>query len=476
MRTRWKGSLQTALILGVLGGSAAQAEPADKSAAPKAGQKYLNLRYDEDFSYLDGEPGTYREDLWDPIKNIHLTDDWRLSIGGQVRYRWEHETNKTFGAVDPTSDSFSLHRWFLHGDFKYQNSFRVFVQGISAFDEERDLPRRGIDENKWDLHQLFFDVKPLGDDLPLTLRVGRQELDYGNQRLVSPFDWGNIRRRFDGVKLFAKGNTWDVAMWWVRPVPVQRKQRDRYNEDFEFYGLYATYKGIENHGLDLYFLAIDDDGNPMSPNGKIGDRDIYTLGTRFWGKTGDWDYETEIAGQWGNWAGDTVQAWAFTVNGGYTFKEVACKPRLGVGFDLATGDDDPFDSTVGTFDQMFPLGHKYFGFLDLVGRKNINALNFNLTAWPVPKKVRTAAAFHTFWLNEKDDALYNAGGAPGRRDVTAKSGREVGRELDLTVLWKLDHHSAMLFGYSHFWEQDFIVNTGTSEDADLFYVQYKYKF
>jgi len=44
------------------------------------------------------------------------------------------------------------------------------------------------------------------------------------------------------------------------------------------------------------------------------------------------------------------------------------------------------------------------------------------------------------------------------------------------VSWKLNVHSSFLFGYSHFWDSDFIIRTGVSEDADLFYVQYSMKF
>ena len=195
---------------------------------PLPGPKYLNLRWDEDFSYLDGEPGSYREDWSDPIKNIHLGDDWRLTLGGELRYRLEAETNKAFGATEPAQDTFHLFRYMLHADLKYRKVFRVFVQGIAAFDEDRDLAPRGIDENRWDLQQLFFDVRVLGEDLPLTLRVGRQELQYGNQRYVSPLDWVNVRRRFDAVKLFAKGKKWDLDLWYAKPVDsrqVQRKQR-----------------------------------------------------------------------------------------------------------------------------------------------------------------------------------------------------------------------------------------------------------
>ncbi len=449
------------------------------------GPKYLNLRYNEDFSYLDGAEGSYQSDYFDSIKNIHLDDDWTLSVGGEFRFRLEAETNKAYGIRRQSQDTFTLFRYMLHADFKYREGFRVFVQGVGAMDEHRGVGQRGIDENKWDLQQLFFDYELQGDDLPLTIRVGRQELQYGNQRLVSPLDWANVRRRFDGVKLFAQGETWDMDMWWVKPVPVQRKQRDRAAEDFDFWGFYAKYKAMEKHGLDLYFFAIDDTSNQFSfgelvtnPNGKSGDRDIYTLGARFWGKPAPWDYEFELAGQWGHWAGDTVQAWMFAIDMGYTFTDVACKPRIGAGFDWASGDEDPFDGKVGTFNQHFPLGHKYLGFLDLVGRQNINAFNMNIAA-NVAKDVKARIAYHYFWLNAEKDALYNAGGGASRRDFTGNSGTGVGQELDMTVKWKLDPHSHLLVGYSHLWEGNFVITTGginTTDDPDMFYVQYGFKF
>jgi len=81
--------------------------------APLPGPKYLNLRYDEDFSYLDGEPGSYKSDFFDPIKNIHLGPDWRLSLGGEFRFQMESETNKTFGATEPANDTFQLYRFLM---------------------------------------------------------------------------------------------------------------------------------------------------------------------------------------------------------------------------------------------------------------------------------------------------------------------------------------------------------------------------
>ncbi len=457
-------------------GQAAEAKPDSRPNPPKAGPKYLDLRYDEDFSYLEGPPDSFVPDFFDPIKNVEFGDDWRLTLGGEMRFRMEAETNKAFGAVEPSQDTFTLYRYLMHADLRYGKLFRVFAQGIVAFDEDRDLPLRPTDENLGDVHQLFFDLRVLGENQPWTLRVGRQELSYGNERLVSPLEWANVRRRFDAVKLLAKTQEWDIDFWYAKPVVVQREQRDRYDEDIDFYGAYATYKGIKRHGIDFYLLALDDTGNRKNPNGNSGDRNNYTVGSRFWGKTSGFDYETELAGQWGHWAHDKICAWTWAVDGGYTLERIHWKPRIGAGLDWASGDANPKDNRVGTFDQLFPLGHKYFGFIDLIGRQNIIDVYTNLSAWPVEKKIRIAIAYHGFWLDEDRDALYDVAGAPTRRDPKGHSGTQVGDELDITLTWKLDVHSSLLFGYSHFWSRDFIIDTGPGEDADLFYVQYAFKF
>ncbi|MCP4593748.1 MAG: alginate export family protein [bacterium] len=440
------------------------------------GPKYLNLRYDEDFSYLAGEPGTYQEDFFDPIKCIRLGDDLRLTIGGEFRLRMESETNKGFGAGSPTQDNFQLYRMYTHFDLKYRDTARVFLQLGSALVGDRERASRAIDENRFTLQQAFVDVKPLGDGTKLTVRVGRQDLQYGKQRFVSPLDWANTRRRFDAVKVFWRDKEWSLDVFYAKPVVVRPEHRDRWNEEYDFYGAYVTYKGIPRHALDFFFFAQDRTDDRTNPNGNSGDMSRYTLGSVFSGKTGDFDYTAFLAGQWGRWAGDTIQAWAWGVDGGYTFTKCPWKPRFGAGFDWASGDEHPDDGKVGTFDQLFPLGHAYLGYLDLVGRQNITAANVNLTFWPVAKKVKTRLGYHAFWLNARRDALYNVGGAPGRRDSFGDSGTEVGHELDLTVVWKIDRHQSMLFGYSHFWDADFITQTGTSEDPDLFYVQYAFKF
>ena len=456
-------------------------EPAPTpEAKPLRGPKYLNLRYDEDFSYLDGPEDSYEADFFDPIKRIHLSDDLTLSLGGSFRARLESETNKAFGSSRPAQDTFFLHQYRLFADFRYRKLARVFVEGISAHIEDRDLPLLSTHENRYDLHQLFIDFRVLGEDVPLTVRVGRQELQYGKQRMISPLGWANTRRRFDAAKIFYEHETFNLDVFYARPVPIDlseslNRKPDTYREEAHFYGLYWSYKAIPRHVFDLYFLGLNDDGGRVNANGRIGDESVYTIGGRLAGHTGAFDYEGELAGQWGTFAGDTVQAWGGGVDAGYTWKQSPWSPRLGVGFDYGSGDDDPTDRTHGTFNQLFPLGHAYLGYMDLFGRQNVLATNVNLTFKPI-KKLTTRLAWHTFWNDSKKDALYNAGGGPGRRDTSGSSGHDVGNELDITMKYAIDPHSSVLLGYSHFWGNNFIRSTGPSQDADFIYLQYEFKF
>ncbi len=463
---------------------------ASRPAGPLPGPKYALMRQDDDFSYLDGPPGSYQPDFFDPIKRIHLGDDVTLRLGGETRGRVESVTHKRYGSNEgngrtqvPTQDTFFLHRYYYHADVEYRRLVRVFFEGVAAFTEDRDQTPLTSFENRFDVHQLFADLRFLGEDIPLALRLGRQELSYGRQRLVGPLDWVNVRRTWDGIKLFYNDPTWSIDAFYVRPVSIYNKRPDRYDEDIHFYGLYNTYKGIKDHGIDAYFFALQNEGRYTNANwrtGDVGDLSLYTLGTRFWGKrpigAHAWDYETEFAGQWGKASSDTIQAWMWALDTGYTLSNLPWSPRIGSGLDYASGDDNGFDDIHGTFNQLFPTGHMYLGYLDQVGRQNIWAQNVNVTLKP-HASVSTQVAWFTFWLDKNEDALYNAGGVPGRRSVRGGVGTEVGHELDWTLTWQIDPHASLLLGYSHLWTGNFFNRRNRpDEEPDLLYLQYTYKF
>lgn len=471
---------------------AEQSPPTSQPAGALPGPNYFALRYDDDFAYLDGPAGSYREDFFDPVKNIHLSDDWRLDLGGEYRIRVEGGRNNIFNARYPTADSFVLERYFLHANLRYKKLFRIYVESIDAFYCGRDEPQLPYQQDRFDLNQGFFDLRVLGEENPLTLRVGRQELSYGKERLVGVLDWTNVARRFDGAKLFYHTPAFDIDAFWTKPIVFMYKpftsawnpqidegltrKPDTWHEEGQFFGVYSTLKQIPKHALDLYFLGLTDTGNQLNVNGHFGDLTLFTLGSRFGGTIGNFDHDTEVAGQWGSWAGDDIKAWMIANDTGYTFKDVPMSPRIGAGVDFATGDRTRGDGTIGTFNQLFPTGHMYLGYMDIVGRQNVFSPNVNFTIKPV-KDVTVKAFYYHFWLASDTDALYNALGIATRRDPSGASGSNVGDEFDVTVNWKVDAHSSLLLGFSYFWPDGFIERTAPpSPDGSFYYIQWQFRF
>jgi hypothetical protein len=453
---------------------------APQDSKPLPGPRYFALSYKQDWSYLEGEPGSYVEDPVHALKNIDLGNDWRMDIGGSIRMRWMSEENKLYGGRRPTQDSYLLHQYRVHANLRYKDIVRLFIEGIYAGVEDRQTGALPIDENHNDIQQAFIDIRPMGSGTPLLLRVGRQEMLYGNQRLISPLMWANTRRRFDGAVAKWQGEDWNIDGFYVRPVPVDRGEGlhhkpDEYDEDQHFFGIYSTYKGWDSHGLDLYYLVLLDHRPRPNSAGLAENSTLHTIGSRWWGRSGAWDYEAEGALQLGHHGGDRVCAWTMALESGYTFEGAPMSPRVAVGFDWSTGDRDPTDNTHGTFNQLFPLGHKYFGWMDQIGRQNIIGPHVAVNLKPCDP-VNFTVAYHYLWLDSNDDALYNAGGVPGRRDGTGDSGSSVGGELDVKMTWKIDVHQSLELGYAHFWPGSFVKGTGDDDSPDFFYLQYVLNF
>src|SRR5207245_3478727 len=89
----------------------------EKSKNEEAPPAYKLLRYDEDYSYLK-DPGR-RTDFWDAIKYVPLWgfEDCYLSIGGELRERYEFLHKADQGAAPADShgnNGYLLQRYLLH--------------------------------------------------------------------------------------------------------------------------------------------------------------------------------------------------------------------------------------------------------------------------------------------------------------------------------------------------------------------------
>ncbi len=181
--------------------------------------------------------------------------------------------------------------------------------------------------------------------------------------------------------------------------------------------------------------------------------------------------------QFGEWVNEGDAAGAVTTALGYQFADVPMDPQFWLAWDYASGTFDPATAAQhGTFNQLFPFGHYYFGFLDLVGRQNISDLNMQLDFYPT-KWIVTMMQYHMFRLDSARDALYNSGGTAIRRDPTGRAGTDVGDEIDLITNFHLSQHQDILLGYSKLFAGQFIQHTaGPKGSPEFFYAQYCFKW
>lgn len=199
---------------------AAAADLKKKQAALKkaVATAYKPLFYDNNFAYInnplynDWYPG-------DHFKQIPLPwgCDSMLDIGGQYRARYHSENNIRGFGLTGNSDDFLLHRTRIFANAKIGDRFRAYVEYIDAESNYENSPPRAIEVNRSDLLNAFIDYKFIDDCCggTLTGRVGRQELLYGSERLISPLDWANTRRTFDGLKFMWKDDCWNLDVFYT---------------------------------------------------------------------------------------------------------------------------------------------------------------------------------------------------------------------------------------------------------------------
>lgn len=361
------------------------------------------------------------------------------------------------------------------------------------------------------------------DEPGWVLRLGRQVLAYGDNRLIGPgTPWNNSGRSFDAAKARYAADSFqvDLLAGWV----VLHKN-DRLNDPDTadlLAGIYATSRALPGHTLDGYVLYRDKSdvefstvfseesqqncGNTVPPG------EYFTFGVRLAsgkGAFGPWDWNGELAIQAGDisnplgfYAVDPVSgerapveriggrdisigeqdllAFAAHIEVGHTFK-TPWAPRIFVEYSYGSGDDDPSDGECGTFQAMFPTVHKYYGFMDLFGWQNLHNPAVGVMAKPTPA-VDLILNFHQFWLDETEDpwrlstqqaqggqSRYGnalSGGTPvpggsvlGKDVENGAPSSYVGGELDFMMRWRAAKWVQFEIGYCQFFAGDYVQDT-----------------
>jgi hypothetical protein len=468
---RW---LPTAAVASWLAAHQPQGAPPDPPRPPPI----RPLRYDEDYAYLR-DPAARFDDAaaLESIKYIPLDSagDWYVSFGGELRQEYEFYDNRSLGASTHDDDGgYLLQRYVLHADAHAAERLRFFGQLYAAPTAAEDLEPSRADADDLRLQQAFADVLLYARSSTLTLRAGRQELLYGSERLVSVREGLNVRRSFDAIRLIGNVGAWRVDGFLSRPVEVDpRALNDSGADGVTFWGVYATraFDAMQVAACDVYYLGLRNEHAAFSQG---ADEEIrHTLGSRLFGTRGAWDYDLEAMLQIGTFGAGDIRAWSAAGAFGHTLESTPLRPRLGLKVSVISGDEDPDDADLGTFDALFPKGN-YFGESVLIGPANL----FNVHPSGRVELSRTVdleAGWDLYWRYSEDDAIYG----PAGTIVQAPNGsaeRYVGSESSVLLNWRSSRELSLRVGYSRFFAGAFMNDAGTGTDLSYFSLTLAYRF
>ncbi len=473
----------------------------------------------DDVEALKNEVNTLKEEMRtaaqaeQPLKaediagNVYSEFARKVKLAGQIRTRAEYANgfyqvptgNATLtGAsgiasrVKSTDDDYVLNQTRLWADADVNEHLRVFIQLQDArvFGAEGTtvgFANPGVENSIFDLHQGYFDIKKLFD-LPLTARVGRQEIVWGDHRVIGNFVWSNVGRVFDGGRIMWDTDTIHAEAFAAKIdedglLPLAGGDSDSTDET-----VYAAQLGfkklVPGALLELMYIHKNDQdtlANVATASGYAapgdGPIEIHDMGIRIDGKIPNMDaidYTVESHYQVGDYGDQNQKAWAFAGRAGYTFKELGWKPRFGFEYNYASGDDDQTDNDHKTFDNLYPTNHWQgnYGFIDLLSWQNMHDFRWNVKVVPT-NKLTVQVDYHYFLLAQEEDGWYLANGtlAIPRGAGYDDDENDLAQEIDLTVSYQLYKNVAILAGYSFFKAEDWIEDNIGDIDTSWGYIQ-----
>jgi hypothetical protein len=448
--------------------------------APVAPPAFTTTRYNEDYSYL--AQSTARSGAWwEAHKYIPLGDNPEvyLSTGTEFRLRREIYVNRLWGGAADPDDGRNLARVLPYADLHLGPSVRAFAQLSVAYVGGASTPETSVDQTAIDLGQAFLELSvPLSTSGSerLAVKGGRRQMAFGIGRVIAARYVPNVLQSFDGG--FATLNIdrkWTADAFYTRPVVHGTRDFDDKTGKSSFYGLYAVRKGATFLGgksaIDLYFLGLRETDVAYSQG--VAREKRHTIGTRLAGSTGNWDWDWEAMYQFGRFGGGKISAWALGTRTAYTWSRLGLQPRLMLEASITSGDKDPNDPDLQTFNALFPNGG-LLGELTSVGPYNLASAGATATAKLAPTvRVELQSLLH--WRTSRADGIYGVPGNLIRRGSTSDA-RRIGTHSSLSMTWAPERTFDTTLTYGFFRAGRFLEETGPSDTTHFISAQARFRY
>ena len=442
------------------------------------------VRPEEDWSAL--RDPSLRTDWLDRLKYIPLgkREGSYFSLGGEFRGTYERVQNDNWNASPYALNSFGMQRYLFHADVHATSRIRLFLQLESGIEQGRPGGSRRIDEKQLDLLNAFLEVRPSHSAHSPSIRVGKQELQFGAGRLVSVREGPNVRQGFFGIRVDQVLGQWHTTGFVTRPA---QDNFGYFNDgpmgSVGFWGAEAhrVWRRSVQYETDLYYFGLDrklavfNQGTAHEVRQTLGSRFTTTPPKEVDGRRIIPHVDVESIYQFGSFGASPVRAWGLATETGLLFPRLPMSPRIDLRADTASGDHRQRDGVLRTYNPLFPIGD-YFGVLADTGPGPVNFrdLHPRLVLTPSPRVTVTADDV-VWWRASLGDGVY---GVPGNLLVAAagSTARFVGHRPGVETRWQIDRHSYLQADYGVFFAGPFLRQSGGSHNLNYASAWVGYKF
>ena len=427
------------------------------------------------------------------------TSPFSAYIDLRYRYEYQHHFNlKAYGEQPVKGDScdgFWLQRLRIGASWQARDWLTIAI-GLqdsrvfdSALESETYFYNKKVDheknayEDQWELYQTYLDLTP-SQHHDLKLRLGRQSISYGNNRIFGPGNWGNSGSyHWDAAKLSWHHGDHSIDLMWGAHIIHEPEQFSLRHRHENYGGGFYSHRQISPQwAIEPFYIVKYDDHDRFNGESGTGDLMCHSLGSRVTGQVGPLKLDATLVGQWGHYGKDDLRAWGAHFQLGHCFSACLWQPAVNLDYSYASGDRDPDDGTCQTFLGVFGSRDSMYGRINLFSWSNLHDAQATFIAKP-RKNLSLTMELHRFWLAAKQDGWSLNSSA--YRDKTGNSGSHVGDEIDLFVQWRLPslrditgEKITLRMGYSRFWPGEFTKNVADNVAADWLFaqVQYSYRF
>jgi hypothetical protein len=317
----------------------------------------------------------------------------QLTVSGQLRTRTEWRDGQGTPSVQDTAAAFftSQRTRMSVGYSGYRFKLYTVLQDVRVWGQDGStINRTTMDVNDGFLvHEAWTELSLVDTGKVIknfSLKIGRQELNYDDARLLGNLDWLQQARRHDAVLIKFVHKGWTAHLGAAYNQNAERKSNTIYNGVPTAYAagtnaIGAQYKSMQFlYGAkklpfgNVSFLALKDDFskfyfapadvNKSTPIYEQGVWSRYTIGANMFGTSlGKLSFALSAFYQGGNYReGTPLDEYFFSLSTQYATEK---KISIGPGVDITSGNNGADASKkYKRFDPLYGTPHKFWGLMD----------------------------------------------------------------------------------------------------------------